>query len=201
MTNYEELQKLATTAARRVAYQWPEHVTVEDLAQDICIRLLETQGSLDRLFDEPDLQTRQAFLIKVAHQLASAQQTEYERFTGNYIYDTAEVRGLLERQVWLHDPDRFRPEIADLTEGMARLAKVKSNHYAELINRFQHEIMPDRTSSSAHSRISRAVESLTMEMNILGSNRRKDFIEGPGTRKAMSNHAAATTTKAQNDAA
>ena len=197
MSNYKELHKLATTAARRVSFQWPEHVTTEDLAQDICMRLLESPGAMGTFFNEPDQATRQAFLIKVAQQLASAQQSEYEHFTGNYIYDTAEVRGLLERQVWLHTLDRFRPEVVDITEAMARMAKTKSNHYAEIIKRFVHEMVP--ADSTGRMRVSRAVESLTMEMNIIGSNRRKDRIEGPGSRTAMSNQSAQGILTAQNE--
>lgn len=184
MENVEELQKLAVAAAKRVSYQWPDNVEVDDLAQDIMLRLMETPATVERIFEENE-PTRKSFMVRIAHQVASQQQIDYEQFSGNYLYDTVEVRGYLERQVWLLPVDRFRPEIADLTEGLNNLADKGSNHYAEIINRYEYDIVG--SGGAARVRTNRAVEALTAEMNRIGATRRKDRIEGPGSRKVVSN--------------
>lgn len=184
----EEIEKLAQGAARRVAGSWPEAVEPDDLTQAIILRLLESPGAFDRIFEE-DEPTRKAFLIKVGHQVASKLFQDYEQFSGNYTYDTAAVRGLLDRDALVTDQDRFTPEIADLREGLKNLKELGSNYYADIINRFIHD-HPDTYTNSGKVRVNRAVEALTAQMNRIGSERRKNYTEGPGTRKAMSNFAA-----------
>jgi len=190
----EELESLAGQAARRVAAQWPGTVEKEDLEQEIIVHLLERPGALDRLFEEPNPRVRQSFLIKVGHQLASQMQADYDRFSGNYRYDAGQVRGFLERQLWLNG-DKPSTEKLDLAEALASLADKNSSYYAAVINRFVHEMVPDRANTSQFNTIQRAVEALTDLMNRIGEEREKHYTEGPGSRKAMSNSQARYATE------
>lgn len=190
----DELQQLAGAAARRVAGQWPTTVEKEDLEQDIVLHLLTRPGVLARLFEEPEQQVRQAFLIKVGHQLASKQQQDYDRFSGNYLYDAAEVRGLVERQVWLTE-SKPSAEKLDLEEALGLLAEKNSRYYASLVNRFVHEIVPDTSDTAEFNRIQRGIESLTELMNRIGAERKRTYTEGPGSRKAISNASALRATE------
>lgn len=193
---WEALYPRIEKAAKRVAAQWPDVIDAEDLAQSMAVGLMERPGALVRFFTE-DERTQQAFLIKVGHQVASDEQRSYDRHSGNYLYDTAEVRGYLERGVLADEepPSRFRAEIVDLWEGMANLADRKSPYYAEVVNRYVHGIIPE--GSTGRSRISRAVEGLTGEMNRIGATRKKERIEGPGSRTVLSNAAAAHRTTSE----
>lgn len=187
---WDELQQLVKAAARRVAAQWPGTVEREDLEQDMLVHLIERPGALERLFEESEPRVRQSFLIKVGHQLASEQQTAYDRFSGNYLYDSGQVRGYLERQVWLIDEIQS-VEKMDFYEALGLLADKNSVYYAAIVNRFVHEIIPD---DAGRMRVSRAVDSITGLMNKLGSERRKNRTAGPGSRRVMSNSQAGTET-------
>lgn len=190
----KQLDEMIRAAARRVAAQWPTVVEWDDLRQDIWVHLLERPGALNRIFEEQDDKVRQAFLIKVGHQIASEEQIAYERFSGNSLYSVMQVRGLLERKVW-----KFRDKVSadkmDLMGALKLLAKKNSGHYAEIVNRFEHDIFPQ--GGADKMRLQRAVESLTELMNRLGQERRKRHTEGPGTRKVISNSAAQALTARQ----
>lgn len=181
-----ELQQLVKAAARRVAAQWPSVVEKDDLEQEIVLHLIERPGALARLFEEPEQQVRQSFLIKVGHQIASKEQQDYDRFSGNYLYDTAEVRGFLDRQIWTIK-DKLSAEKQDLEEGLSILAERNSKAYAEIVNRFFHDIVP--ADSAGRMRVLRAIETLTELMNRTGAERRRAYTEGPGSRKAIPNQA------------
>lgn len=189
----KELFKLATDAAKRVAFQWPDHVGVDDLTQDMLFHLLESPGTVERLFDE-DLGVQRAFLVKLGHQIASDTQVDYDRFSGNYLYDTGEVRGMLERQIWYSTIDQWRPEISDLTSGLATLKQSNSNYWAVLMARYEQEIVPDHDDATGKRKIRRAVAALTRKMNYAGRDRERLRIEGPGTRKCASNLACQSLT-------
>lgn len=187
-----DLHQLAKAAARRVSFQWPSVIDEDDLAQDICVRILESPSAMERIEVEDEI-TRKAFMVKVAHQVASDQMVEFDRFSGNYLYDTVEVRSLLEEQAWLLQADKLSSEVMDLKESMDNLAQRNSSYFASIVNRFQYDIVPD--DSAGRMRVTRAVASLTEEMNLVGARRRKDHIEGPGTRRAISNEAARRITR------
>jgi len=190
----EELESLAGQAARRVAAQWPGTVEKEDLEQEIIVHLLERPGALERLFEEPNPQVRQSFLIKMGHQIASDMQADYDRFSGNYLYDAGQVRGFLERQLWLTEEEQS-VETLDLEEALGNLADKNSAYYAAVVNRFVHGIIPHTTDSGSFKRIERAVEALTDLMNRIGQERERRYTEGPGSRKAMSNAQALRATE------
>lgn len=182
----EDLLTLAKAAARRVSFQWPSVIEEDDLAQDVVLRLLDSPGALQRIETEDEISVK-AFMVKVAHQVASDQMVDYDHFSGNYLYDTVEVRVLLEEQAWLLKSNKLSAEIMDLKEAMKNLVKKNSGYYADLVNKYQHEI--DYSDNTGKSRIRRGVASLTEEMNWIGVRRRKDFIEGPGSRKAYTSKA------------
>lgn len=190
---WDELQKLVKAAARRVAAQWPGTVEREDLEQDMTVRLLESPGAADRLLQEQEQQVRQSFLIKMGHQLASEQQTAYDRFSGNYLYDSGQVRGYLERQVWLIEEVQS-VEKMDFYEALGLLADKNSVYYAAIVNRFVHEIIPD---DAGRMRVGRAVDSLTDLMNRIGAERRRSRVEGPGSRTVFSNATAHVISRQQ----
>ena len=191
----KQLDEMIRAAARRVAAQWPTVVERDDLHQDIWVHLLERPGALNRIFEEQDDKVRQAFLIKLGHQIASEEQIAYERFSGNSLYSVMQVRGLLERKVWKFK-DKVSAEKMDLMEALKLLAQKNSAYYAEIVNRFEHDIIPDRQSNERR-KLDRAVEVLTELMNRLGQERRKRHTEGPGTRKVISNSAAQALTARQ----
>lgn len=183
--DWDELNKLAQGAAKRVARSWPDAIEIEDLAQGVLMRLVESPGAAARIFEE-DEPTRKAFMIRVAHQVASEQFQDYEQFSGNYTYDTAIVRGLLDNGGLTAELPKFSADIADLREGLANLADSGSAYYADIVNRYVHEL-PETYESNGRTRNSRAVAALTTQMNRIGTERRKNFTEGPGSRFSRSN--------------
>lgn len=193
-TQWGELERLARAAARRVSAQWPDVVERDDLEQDILVYLMENgPATVGRIFEE-DEPTRQAFLIKLGHRMASDAQAAYDRFSGNYMYDSAEVLGYLKRHIWLAG-DVQSVEKQDLAEAVANLAETNSTYYAAVVNRFVHEIIPDRSDTAGFNRVQRAVDALTEKMNRIGSDRQRNWTEGPGSRKVISNASSIRKTK------
>lgn len=160
--------------------------------------LLEDKNSLDRFFRET-LKTQRAFLVHVAHRVASQVKTDYDHFSGNYMYDVEEVREILDKGLLSEEPEgQFNPAESDLLEGLTNLFKKNSNAHAEIVNRYRYFIMPDQLDSAGKMRLSRAVVQLTELMNRSGAERVRTYKlgnGGPGSRKAMSNHDAEKITR------
>lgn len=157
------------------------------------MRLMAAPGAVERFYAEDDA-TQKAFLIRMAHQVASDEQVDYDRFSGNSLYDSGFVRGMLDRQGWHYTIDIWNPEVSDLAEGLESLKRKDSTYWACIVNRFEREEIPSAENKNEQRRIRRAVVALTREMNLAGRNRQRRRIEGPGTRRVVSNSSARTLT-------
>lgn len=209
-TNVMSLSKEIHKAAQSVSYQWPGVVQAEDLEQDIYVRLLETPGSVEQLISEFDDKSRLNAIIKIGHQIAAQERTDYEVFSGNFRYSVNEVKRLLEDRA-LHNEN---PELSsnwsvsedfikggefedavlnksssetDLRRGMERLRSDNPN-YANVLMRkyFSDEAI---TTGADITRVSRALTALTTEMNRSFKQQQREH-EGPGSRKPVTATAA-----------
>jgi hypothetical protein len=176
------LRAQAAKAAARVARSWPHCVTADDLEQAIMLKLIEAPESSAKLLEESEVAQRK-ILIAAGHRIASSEQQDYERFSGQYLYSVREVRALLEENVLTVENEAFNPVEVDLRQALDTIAP----QYAEAINRrYRQGIVPPRRGAEA-VRLSRAIERLTELMNRTGRARVAERSGGPSSRRAMSN--------------
>lgn len=188
-----------TSAARKVARDWPGVVDADDIEQDLWVRLLETESAIAAVLDlEP--QARSRFLHRSGHVIAAQYRNEYDIFSGNFYYSTEDVRGILQKDpaqdedqapMWelLNDweltpkhppaaPDETPgsetlTEQMDLAEGM-ELLEEKNAWLASLIRGQFFEGVPRHT----HRRyLTRAVDALTQCMNNIHRKRESKYRE------------------------
>jgi hypothetical protein len=207
-SNIASLSREIKKAAQAVAYQWPGVVEADDLEQDISVKLLESTASLYKVLGFDDKGKINA-LIQIGHQIAAQERTDYEIFSGNFKYSVNEVKKLLtDRALHNESPglgsnwsisDKFSKggefedavlnkssAETDLKRGMKKL-KATNSAYAEIIERryLRDELIP-KDEEGARTRLSRALTSLTTNMNRSYKQRHAARSDGPGTRKVVS---------------
>lgn len=194
-------------AARTTAREWADIIDVDDAEQEIWIRLLDS--SKDYLGEVAKLgkEARQALLAKIGHQVGLKYRDDYELFSGNHRYGTYQVRELLEsgvldrvadetfavwelpesvvRQIERTDNETLT-EMIDLFEGLKDLHR-KNPRYAQIV------VANYRDGEPIHEypiQLTRSVDALTVSMNNCHRRQVAEYLEGPGTRKAVSNEKA-----------
>ena len=205
--NVNALAKDIQKAAKTVAFQWPGIVEADDLTQDISVKLLESPSSVEKLLTDFDDRQRLNAIIKIGHQIAAKERTDYEVFSGNFRYSVNEVKRLLDDRALQNDDPSLRSnwtisdnftkggEFADavntksssetdLRRGMDRLTAT-NERYAEIIQR--RYLTGESVSGNDSSTLSRALTQLTTNMNRSFKQRHAERPDGPGTRKAISN--------------
>jgi hypothetical protein len=209
-SNILDMHDTIKKAAKTVAFEWPGVMDEEDVEQALNLHLLERPNSIDKLLNEFDEKQRLNAIIKIGHQIAKQERTDYEHFSGNFRYCVDEVRQFLEdRALKNDDPElgsnwsvsdnfvdggEFEDAVLskssseiDLERGMARLRKQNAK-YADIITlRYLNEIP---TAELDRKQLSRALSALTNEMNRSYKQQLRDREEGPGTRRQMSRAAA-----------
>jgi hypothetical protein len=208
-----DMKNEVTKAAKAVAFQWPGIVEADDLEQDITLHLLDRPGSVEKLLRDFDDRQRLNAIIKIGHQIAAQERTDYDLFSGNFRYSVNEVKQILEDRV-LHNEspelgsnwsvadytstggefaDTVNTKLAtetDLRRGMAHLRKVNSKYAEAIESRYLRDEVIPRDDRAQKTLLSRALTSLTTQMN---RSYKRQFVErpdGPGTRRAMTNAAA-----------
>lgn len=211
ITNWSaEIQK----AARKAANDWPGVVEEEDLAQEVYLHILESPGTQSDLAEMDDT-SRYRTLHKIAQRIASQERTDYEHFTGSFMYSVDEVRGLLEavedsgvRMIgssWSvgdytrsGSSDHSDPTASaallhlSVSEAQKRLGEAldglkaaNARQYDALIKRFGEGEVPHREDHAEFKVIERALASLTTRMNRGHKRSHVARPDGPGTRKAV----------------
>lgn len=216
---YRTLEPDVKTAARTTAREWAAVTTADDAEQDIWVRLLESPGSVDTL-TEMDQPGRVKALTNIGRQIASGQRDDFGYFSGNYHYSSDEVREILDngaleseriqsdhtaamQNIWEYDWEiikqfeRTDTETAtqriDLALGLQGLRDAKSPYFAVIVNKFVHELDPDHRKT-----LTRAIDSLTDEMNRVNTRRKFNY-EGVGGRRSMGNSTAQEVTGSEYD--
>lgn len=176
MSVIEELIPDIKAVARSVAYKWPSVTTEEDMVQAITMRLLETQGSIDKLVSMP-VDKRRAGLSRLGHQIASRERDDYEVFSGKYLYSVEDVRKLLSAGVIGGEEKRFNSSGMDVLDGMIELEKRNPKYNKAILSRYVDGVIPDRKGAGKDT-LNHAIEALTVCMNRKLSSKNYDFTNG-----------------------
>ncbi|QHB41234.1 hypothetical protein SEA_CHUPACABRA_51 [Mycobacterium phage Chupacabra] len=203
MTSLNELLPVIKRAARSVAYQWPGVVEADDVEQSICVRLLESEGSVEKIRAMDQMATYRA-IVGIGHQIASQERTDYAYYKGAYRYSVNEVKSLLSGGALKeHDegvnaldyseekvstgktePTTLIPvQVTDLRAALKLLAERNELQATALVKRYRLDEFPE--GDAAKSVLKRAHVALTDEMNRV---RRTDHVtrdDGPGTRQPI----------------
>lgn len=205
-TLIEDLLPQIKKAAKSVAYQWPGAVEQDDMEQDIIVRLLEAEGVLQKLYNSEDKERLQA-LIWWGNQIAIKERADYEVFSGNFRYSVNEVKRLLaggmlrgqnpatgsswSAEDYLSGDNSFEDAVLtrystemDLTRAMKVLAKRENGYARVIIIRY---LLKGELDAAQRKTLSRALKSLTDEMNRSFKRQHVESPHGPGTRHAVSN--------------
>lgn len=171
----DEFREKVRKAARSVA-SGVNQVEADDVEQDIWVRLLEDTQYYDTLCEQDDpFQS----LKRIGRQEAYKQSSAYEHYSGNYVYNPGEVRGLLS-EFLVEATLESIAEHTDLVEGLLMLRDVNKNQFNNIINKYVHGIEANT------GRTVEAVAKLADLMNQVNRAARYSY-EGPGSRKALTN--------------
>lgn len=190
---YPQIKKVAHSTAR----VWQGSVDVEDLIQDIGIRLLNDKQAIKIWSLTPAGRAKGLGII--ARQIASEQRETLNIFTGQFNYTTKEVRSQLGQRALTRDSDyEMTEEYSDFQDGepvASSSLEIKIENidlraaFPHLSKRHQ-QILLDEYSGDGwqgeHKDITEAVDALTRFMN-RNYKRRADVHDGPGSRKVKSN--------------
>lgn len=206
-------------ASRSVAYQWPGVVEKDDVAQSIRLHLWERPNSLVKLA-EMEAGPRYRSIVGIGHQIASAERTDYEHFTGDFRYSVNEVKSVLDSGVLLdleaglassysaeeyvsrgggfEDATLAKASAeTDLLRAMEELGN-RTSQYAEAIRkRYLYDENAVAASDAERARLMRALTRLTDLMNRSYKRRHAARPDGPGTRSRVSRAAAQAITQMQ----
>jgi hypothetical protein len=173
MSNIEELMPDIRAVARTVAFKWPSVVTVDDMVSNLTVRLMQTQGSIDKLLDLETPQRRKT-LTRVGHQIASKERDDYDVFAGRYLYSVDDVKRLLAAGAIDGPDDKFRTTGIDVLDAMIELEKKNPNHTKAILDRYVDGVQ--HTPGSAQQKmLVRALESLTLLMNRVKRSKTSDY--------------------------
>ncbi|AOT25497.1 sigma-K factor [Mycobacterium phage BabyRay] len=206
MTSLNDLLPVIQRAARSVAHQWPGVVERDDIQQSIYVRLLESEGSLNKVL-AMDSKAQYRAIVGIGHQIASQERTDYAHYKGSYRYSVAEVKGLLKSGALKGlelDPEVQRPtdedgggggggeskppvkdSVLDLRKALRALESRNQSYHDAIVKRYLlDELMEGQQEKDA---LKRGHTALTDEMN---RTHRTDFVtrdDGPGTRQVRTN--------------
>jgi hypothetical protein len=185
-----ELTRAVKRVARSVAFNWPDTVLADDLEQDLWVEILTSPATLAAVQGaEPPLQYR--LLTRLANRKAGSQRDDYEFFSGNFKYAVDDVKKLLSRGALTEALSGFDSALIDLDIATDALPP----QYLDAVERrYINQEVPK--AGADKERLSAALASLTTQMNRSNKQRCAEHLDGPGTRKAMSNSASRAVTEA-----
>lgn len=198
---YERINKRVAREARLAASKWNGIMDADDVEQELWVYILESPSVQKYLQDAEPAQLSKALSIKANH-LCSQERLDIDHATGNWNYNPAEVRDLL-NVYWgsdVHNVSQAVMSLAqenlsqtmiqnilggsisadekvDIEQALADLEDAHPNHYYLLHEAYSAGIEPDHPQEKT-----RAVEQLTTTMNRTRSQREMDRHEGPGTK-------------------
>lgn len=178
----EEFYQKVDKVAKSTAYKW-EDLDWEDIRQDMWVWMLENPNEYNKLMED-DWDTRDKKLRKIGSQVAVAEVHGYEQYSGQYIYGTDEVRGLLRAGVVLKSDAGTLTERMDLSLAMMELKDSNISYFNIIVDKYVHE---KELNNSQRVVLSRANDKLTLLMNQIHNIREYTYHSGPGARQALSN--------------
>lgn len=198
--DWDAMRKAAKDAARKVARSYPG-IDVEDIEQAICLRIAENEATFKRMGYTPA--GTFAILTNYGRKYANDERLSALHFSDQYHYSAKEIRKLCGEA--LFDRDAFIASIegedfrADPEEVLARVVDLQTAYAAAsesdraLINKrflYGEALTPAEAKAAL-----RAVDRLTVSINVGKSRRARPADNRPGARKAMSNSAAQALTR------
>ena len=196
-TTYKLLEPDVLAAAKTVAWKWPGVIQEDDLRQEIWLRILEAGTSTTDKLLEMDQPLRLSSLSQIGHQIAAKERDDYDLFSGNFFYSTHHVRALLEEDALVHLENQagtlMHSERFDLQVGMEKLRHRSAVHTHLIEQVYVRGYVPK--DGGERKELTRAVDSLTREMNRSNRSQIVAQHDGPGSRKAMSNESAIRMTR------
>lgn len=198
---YEYIHEDVAREARLASNKWNGIMDADDVEQELWVYILESPSVQKYLLEAEPAQLSKALSIKASH-LCSQERLDIDHATGNWNYNPAEVRELL-NAYWGSDvhnvsqavmslaQENLSPtmiqnitggtiapdERIDLEQALEQLEETHPQHFFVLQEAYYAGIEP-----SHHVMKVRAVEQLTTTMNRTRSQREMDRHEGPGTK-------------------
>lgn len=174
-------------AARAVVSEWPGVIELDDVEQEVWVRLLDPGYGLpvETLVDQEPAE-RYKILKAIGHRVAAKEREDYAHFSGNYRYGTDEVRKYLKNGILYELTDDVRTEFdifspdnpgnrkpgyidtdmisvkIDMEEGLRAVGKSKPHYVDALISYYVNGL---KLGDSEMKRVRRAADALTREMN------------------------------------
>ncbi len=179
-----DLMPVIKRAAKSVAFQWPGVIEADDVEQGIHLRLMESPGSVSKIYEMEDRAQYRA-IVGIGHQLASQERADYDYYKGSYRYSVVEVRKLLNDGALLEPPEGFNEAMVDLELALAELRDEKPQYWDALLSRYQDGYVPEV--GAEKKKLSDSLTSLVDEMNAINRRRFAERDGGPGSRKVISN--------------
>lgn len=178
------LMPVIKRAARSVAFQWPGVIEADDVEQGIHLRLLESPGSVSKIYEMEDRAQYRA-IVGIGHQIASQERADYDYYKGSYRYSVVEVRKLLNDGALLEPPEGFNEAMVDLELALAELRDDKPQYWDAILSRYQDGSVPEV--GAEKKKLSDSLTSLVDGMNSLNRRRFAERDDGPGSRESISN--------------
>ncbi|AVJ50800.1 hypothetical protein SEA_GEMMA_56 [Mycobacterium phage Gemma] len=213
----ERLSKSTKRAAKIVASQWPGVIEADDLEQTLYLKLLESPGTVDKVLDlEPKAKDR--FLVRMGHQIASQERTDYAYYKGSYRYSLAEVKKLLKAgalkgleldpEVQTYDSEGSKPHggeskppvdsaVLDLRTALDALRERNETYADAVVKRYLFDEFAE--TKSEENALRNGTEALTDEMNRVHRVNHVTRDDGPGTRQGVRRESARYVSKSQWD--
>ena len=174
----QEIKEAIRRASGSVVYSWPDVVEKEDLEQELWVWLMESPSAQRKLTSIPR-DERHKILVRQGHLIASKISDHNKVFAGDVVYSVEEVKEALLGRNLGHDI------VDDLADAMEILRDKNNGHAAAIRSRYGDREFPKEP--AARMVLSRAIVSLTTEMNRVLRNKFAEHTDGPGTRQVLSN--------------
>lgn len=174
---YDKVHPLVKKVARSTENRWNKMLDADDIEQDLWLFIMERPSVQEYLRTRSDGEIVNALNIQ-ADSICSKERLDYEHFTGNFLYNPADVRDLLGRMTQeerVLDDERIDFEIA-----LDDLRKEYEHYYDAIYSQFY--MGYEAGSAADRKRVERAVDKLADLMNRKRSQRSAERTEGPGTR-------------------
>jgi hypothetical protein len=178
----EEFYAHVDKVAKSTSYRWAD-LDWEDIRQDMWVWLLENPVQLEQ-YQKDDYETRDRKLRRVATQVAVAEIHGYEQWSGQYVYGTDEIRGLLRAGVVLKTDAGTLTERMDLSLAMMDLKQSNPSYFNVIVDKYVHEL---ELTDTQQKTLLRGVNKLTLLMNQIHNVREYTYHSGPGARQVLSN--------------
>lgn len=180
-----DLMPVIKRAAKSVAFQWPGVIEADDVEQGIHLRLLESPGSVSKIYEMEDRAQYRA-IVGIGHQIASQERADYDYYKGSYRYSVVEVRKLLNDGALLEPPEGFNEAMVDLELALAELRDDKPQYWDAILSRYQ-DGKPTTDDKQYKDALNHGLTALVDEMNTLNRRRFAERDDGPGSRESISN--------------